>query len=303
MLSIIIPTFNEEENIDVIYKEIKKLNINIDYEICFIDDGSTDKSLINIEELSNSDSKVKCISFSKNFGHQLALCAGIERFKNNDILMLDCDLQHPTKFIPQMIIKLEEGYDIIQMSKIDQGDRNLLNKFLSYIFYKTFRFISGIKIANHTSDFRLISKKVSFQLSRFKEKEKFYRAIIQLVGFKYFEIKYKVGDRIHGKSKYGFSELAKLASFGMFGFSSLPLKISFYIGSFISILSFLYGVYAIYIRFFSQFKPPIGYTDLIVMVTFLGGLQLVFLGLIGMYLSKVLDQTRDRPAYIIDKEI
>ena len=302
MLTIIIPTYNEENNIKIIYNEIIKLSLDVEYEICFIDDGSTDNSFKNISNLSIKDKRVRYISFSKNFGHQIAICAGINKFKNNDILMLDCDLQHPITAIPSMINKMNDGFDIVQMIKIDQGKRNFINKFFSYFFYKFFRYVSGINVSNNASDFRLIKSKVAIELSKFNDKEKFYRAMVQLVGFKSHEITYKAGERLHGQSKYGFNELIKLASFGMFGFSTFPLKLSLYTGLFISAFSFLYGFYAIFKKIVDPIKSPVGYTDVIVMVSFLGGLQLISLGLIGMYISKVLDQTRDRPSYIIEKE-
>ena len=202
-----------------------------------------------------------------------------------------------------MIKKYEEGYDVVQLVKADQGRRNFFQKIFSYIFYILFRRISGVKISNNVSDFRLISKKVILEIKKFNEKERFLRGIVQWVGFKYIELTYDVGRRNFGKSKYNFFQLIKLASFGVFGYSSFPLKLSLYIGTIISSLSFLYGFYAILNKIYLPDKQPIGYTDIIVMITFLGGVQLIFLGVIGLYLSKVFEQVKNRPIYIINEKI
>ena len=303
MLSIIIPTFNEEKNVVLIHKEISNLKLDIDYEIFFIDDGSIDNTFQEIKKLNISDKKVKCLSFSKNFGHQQALSAGIEKCKDNNILMMDCDLQHPTNLITTMIEKMNQGYDIVQMSKLNQGKRNLINKFCSYLFYNIFRLISGLNISNNTSDFRLISSKVAKELLKFKDREKFYRGMTQWLGFNTIEIKYEIGNRLYGKSKYGFKELFKLASFGIFEFSKLPLKLSFYFGLFFIFLSFIYLLLSIFNFFNDSVTVMINLFDLLSICLFIIGFQLIFMGLIGIYINRIMDHLRDRPQYIIDNEI
>ena len=302
-LSIIIPILNEERNIPILIKRIKNLKLKYEYDITFINDGSTDNSWNIIKQLNNKENTIKGISFSRNFGHQIALTAGVDNSHSDILIMMDGDLQHPPEYIPHMIKKYEEGYDVVQMIKKSQGKRNLLQKLSSFMFYKIFRKISGVKISSHISDYRLISKKVISQIKKFNEKERFIRGIVNWVGFKYTEIEYKVEERKYGYSKYNIFELTKLASFGVFGFSSFPLRMSFYCGLFFSFFSFLFAIYTIVVRLMTPEKVPLGYTDIIVMITFIGGIQLIFLGVLGLYISKVFEQVKDRPIYIINEKI
>ena len=302
-LSIVVPVYNEEKNIEILYNKIKSLNLKLDFNILFVDDGSTDSTLEVIKKLNSKNNEVKAISFSRNFGHQIALSAGID-FSNCDaLIMLDSDLQHPPEEIDKMLKKYDEGYDVVQMVKKNQGKRNIFYKFFSYLFYEFFRKTAGIKLSNNVSDFRLISKKVIDEIKKLNEKERFLRGIVQWVGFKYTEIEYKVGERYSGVSKYNFFELFKLASFGIFGFSTFPLKLSLYSGLIISLLSFLYVLYLIVTKLIYPEGYPSGFTSIMVMIVFIGGIQLFFLGSIGMYISKIFDQVKNRPIYIIKEKI
>ena len=214
--------------------------------------------------------------------------------------MMDGDLQHPPELIPQMLNKFYENYDVVQMVKKDQGKRNILQKILSFFFYKIFNKLSKINLSSNVSDFRLLSKKATLQLKNIKEKNRFIRGLSLWIGFRYTELEYKVGKRIYNKSKYNIIELFKLASFGIFAFSDFPLKISFYTGILIAAFSFLYGLFAIIKKIFF-YQAQEGYTDIISFITFIGGMQLIFIGVIGMYISKIFEQVRNRPLYIIDE--
>ena len=301
--NIIIPIFNEEDNVQIIYQQITKLDIYKNIKIIFIDDGSTDNSLNIIRGICNKDKKVNLISFSKNFGHQIALSAGIDNSIADATIMMDADLQHPVEYIPKMINEFNNKNDVVQMVKIQQGKRNFFIRAFSFLFYYLFRKISNLNLSNNVSDFRLISNKVCEQLKLINEKERFLRGLVQWVGFKYTEIYYHPKQRRYGKSKYDFFKLIRLASFGIFSFSTFPLKLSLYIGTSLSILSFLYGFYAIINKLIFKNILPVGYTDLIVFITFIGGIQLIFLGLIGLYVIKIFDQVRNRPLYIINEKI
>ncbi len=302
-INIVFPIYNEEENIIKLFESILSLNIqNYQFEYIFVDDGSTDQSLSKIKELSKKYDSIKYLSFSKNFGHQIALTAGLNYSDGDAIIMMDCDLQHPYKEIPNMIAKFESNYDVVQMVKLNQGKRNTFIKLYSFFFYYLFRKFSNINLSNNVSDFRLISKKVNSQLSNINEKERFIRGLVQWVGFNYTEIGYVPNERIYGKSKYNLFKLLKLASFGIFAFTTIPLKLSLYFGITLSIFSFLYGLFAITKKLFYSQNIPIGYTDLIVFITFIGGIQLISIGLIGLYVSKIYDQVRDRPLYIIKEK-
>ncbi len=301
-INIIIPIFNEEENIEGIYNAIKKILTDQNVEIIFVDDGSNDNSLKIINNLSIKNKDIKYIAFSRNFGHQIALTAGIDAADGDIIIMMDADFQHPVELLPKMLDKYKEGFDVIQMVKINQGKRNFLIRIYTSIFYYLFRKFSDLNLSNNVSDFRLISKKVAIQLKKVNERERFIRGLVQWVGFKYTELNYLPKERIYGKSKYNFIQLLKLASFGIFSFSTLPLKLSLYIGLIMSLLSFLFGLFAIIKKLTTPENIPIGYTDLIVFITFIGGIQLVFLGLIGLYIGKIFEQVRKRPLYIIKEK-
>lgn len=301
-LTIVIPVLNEEQNINIIYNEINKLNLPITYQILFIDDGSTDNSLKKITELNSKDEKVKCISFLRNFGHQNAIFAGIENSSTDYIITMDCDLQHPTKLLPKML-KEKDKFDIIQMTKNFQGKRNIFFKIFSNFFYFLINKISNIKLEKNSSDFRLLNRKVADNLKKFKERDKFIRGIIAWSGYKIKYIKYKPDQRKYGKPKYNFFKLNELAFFGLLNFSEIPLKLSFYSGIIISFFSFSYGIFAILKKIIAPQNIPIGYTDIITVLTFLGGIQLIFIGIIGMYISKIYEQLKERPIYIINKKI
>ncbi len=301
-INIVIPVLDEEKNILKIINSIKSLKLSYNIEIIFVDDGSKDNTLQIIKKISSADKEIKYISFSKNFGHQIALSAGLDYSNGDMIIMLDGDFQHPIEIIPEMILKYESGYDVVQMVKKTQGKRNIFIKTYTFLFYYLFRKFSNINLSNNVSDFRLISSKVNKQLKNFKEKERFIRGLVQWVGFKYTEIYYIPSERIYGVSKYNFFKLIKLASFGIFSFSTIPLKLSLYFGLSLSLLSFIYGIFAVFKKILSPEMVPVGYTDLIVFITFIGGIQLIFLGLIGLYISKIFDQVRDRPLYIINEK-
>lgn len=298
-INIIIPIFNEEDNIKIIYNKICEIKLDYEVEIIFIDDGSNDNSLKNIKQLNLKDKRIKFISFSRNFGHQIALSAGLDFANGDAVIMLDGDLQHPIENIPIMLEKFEMNYEVIQMVKKNQGKRNLIIKMYTYMFYTLFRIFSDVNLSNNVSDFRLISKKVNDELKKINEKERFLRGLVQWVGFNYTEVEYLPQKRFSGVSKYGFFKLLKLASFGIFSFTTIPLKLSLYTGFTMSFFSFLFGIYSILKKILHPEAMPIGYTDLIVFITFIGGIQLIFMGIIGLYITKIFEEVRNRPLYIV----
>ena len=197
-INIIIPVYDEEENIDEIYNEIKSLKISHTIEFIFVDDGSKDGTLKKLKNLSKDNKLIKYISFSRNFGHQIALSAGLDHSDGDIIIMMDADLQHPVKYIPVMIKKYEQGYKIVQMVKKTQGKRNFIIKFFAYFFYSFLRIFSDINISNNVSDFRLIDNQVNLELKKIKEKERFLRGLVQWVGFSYTEVQYEPKERKYG---------------------------------------------------------------------------------------------------------
>jgi len=299
-ISIILPCFNEEKNIDEIYSRLVTVMqaVGEKYELVFIDDGSTDNSLAKLADLCSVDSKVRVLEFSRNFGHQAAICAGIDHARGNIVIMMDADLQHPPELIPTMVEKWRQGYDLVYTVRKDPQGTSLFKKITAKIFYKTINLFSKLNIPENSADFRLLDKKVLNELRSLKEKSKFFRGLVNWVGFKQCAIYYDAAPRFTGKSKYSLWKMVKLAFEGITSFSAFPLHVATIFGAFISFFSFFYAVYAIYKKLFTQEALP-GWTSILVSLLFLGGIQLLSLGVIGGYLGKVYEEIKGRPSYII----
>jgi len=291
VLTILIPVFNEENNIELIVEELKKIKIEKEYEILFVDDGSSDKTFQRIQNLSIKNKYIKCISFSRNFGHQIAINAGID-FINSDIaIIMDGDLQHPPNLIPKMLNEYDKGYNIVQMVKSNQGNRNPLIKFLSFFYYKIFAYLAGFEHSQHISDFRLIDQKVINELKKIKEKNVFYRGLVNWVGFNYKEINYQVLERRNDKSKYNFIALSKLGYLGIIGFTNIIVKIFFITG--------ITTIFVSLLCFFLMDSMKVSF----LLISLFSGINFVFFGMTGLYLNNILQEVRGRPNYIINKKI
>lgn len=299
MISIIIPAFNEAENIDIITKSVTdELRGLGSYEIIFIDDGSTDSTLDKIKQMCFINNNIKFISFSRNFGHQKALMAGLDHACGDCVISLDADMQHPPELIKKLIEKWKEGYDIVYTIRNDTEETGFFKKITSEKFYKFLNKICDFEIPPGTADFRLLDKKVVVELRKFKENWIFIRGIVAWLGFKQIGIKYAVKKRHAGVSKYPFSKMIAFAIQGVTSFSIMPLRFAAVIGLFFSIVSFIYAVYALFAKFFFG-TAIVGWTSILISVLFLGGIQLIFLGILGEYLGKMFIEAKNRPTYII----
>jgi dolichol-phosphate mannosyltransferase len=302
MISIIIPAYNEAGNIKNIASQIsKQLSENEQYEIIFIDDGSTDSTLDEIKEVIKSEQSVKFISFSRNFGHQKALKAGLDHARGDCVISMDSDLQHPPELIGTLIKKWKEGYDIVYTNRKDPQHTRLIKKTASKLFYKIINRISDVDIPIGAADFRLLDRKVVNELKKFKENWPFIRGLVSWLGFNQIGIEYSVKNRNVGESKYTFGKMISFALEGITSFSILPLRISIMFGLISSFFAFLYTIYALIAKFYMDIAIP-GWTSILISVLFLGGVQLVFLGLIGEYLGKLFIESKKRPTYIIKEK-
>ncbi|MCK5474288.1 MAG: glycosyltransferase family 2 protein, partial [Candidatus Aenigmarchaeota archaeon] len=263
-LSIIIPCYNEAENIihtkNRIIEQINKLQM--DYELVFIDDGSTDGTKEILNKLHNKNKKLKAISFSKNFGHQAAIIAGLHYAKGNAVIMMDADLQHPPELIPKMINEWKSGFDIINTIRGKNKEDTIFKRTTSGRFYRTINLISNTKIPNGTADFRLMDRKVVDAFKDIEETNLFIRGMINWLGFSSTYIKYTPNKRHAGKTKYTFRKMMSLAFDGITSFSTAPLQMATLFGLIISAFSFLYLLYAIYIRLFTT-QALAGWTSVI----------------------------------------
>lgn len=302
MISVVIPAFNEAGNIKLIALKIAEQLDKVDsYEIIFVDDGSADSTLEEIKEAATKDSSVKFISLSRNFGHQRALKAGLDYAVGDCVISMDADLQHPPGLINELINKWREGYDVVYTVRKDLHGVGFFKKTTSKIFYKFINRISEVNIPVGSADFRLLDKKVVEELKQFRENDLFIRGIVSWLGYKQIGIEYNTQSRHSGSTKYTLRKMISFAVHGITSFSIIPLRISILFGLIISFCAFLYTIYALLAKFY--FKTAVsGWTSILISVLFLGGIQLMFLGLIGEYLGKMFIETKNRPNYVIKEK-
>ena len=305
-ISIIVPMYYEEEVVEECYNRlvnVMKNIINYEYEIVFINDGSKDKTLDKLEAIAYKDKNAKIISFSRNFGHQCAVIAGLKESTGDAIVIIDADLQDPPEVIPQMINLWEQGYDVIYGKRKKREGESIFKKLTAKMFYKTLNSLSDVDIPKDTGDFRLVDRKVVDTINELPEHNKFLRGLFSWVGFNQIPFEYERKERFAGKTKYPLKKMLKLASDGIIGFSTKPLKIVLLMGIFSVFISIGLLIYALISFVFELNKLAAGWTSLMCTITFLGGMILISLWMIGEYISRIYDETKRRPQYIIDKKI
>jgi len=301
-LSIIVPIMNEQGNIKPLFKRIiSALSGIIPFELIFVDDGSTDDTLREIKKLVKIQDNVKYLSFSRNFGHQNALRAGLDFATGDAVVSLDGDLQHPPELIPKMIEKWQEGYEIVYTIREDSEDTSFFKKKTSSGFYKLINYLSDVEIDEGSADFRLIDKKVLKILKDINENPIFYRGITKWIGFKQYALPYKVEKRQWGDTKYSVKKMFNFAILGITSFSIKPLRLSIMFGLLFTFLAFIYAIYAIWLKLFTD-DTITGWTSMIILISLIGGIQLFLLGIMGEYLGKLFMESKNRPAYIVKEK-
>ena len=301
LLSIIIPCFNEEEVISETFKRILKIASEITYldiEIIFVDDGSKDLTPVLLQNFVNKKNFVKAIFLSRNFGHQIAVTAGLDSSKGDAVVIIDADLQDPPEVIHEMILEWEKGYDVVYGKRIDRKGESIFKKLTAKMFYRVLNMLSDVYIPLDTGDFRLISKNVVQNLKQMPEKDRFLRGMISWVGFRQTEIKYHRDKRFAGVSKYPLRKMLRFASDGILSFSTKPLQISIGLGMVSSFLSLLVICYALFLRIFTNIWVE-GWTALMIAVLFIGGIQLLCIGILGNYIGRIYDESKNRPLYLV----
>ena len=302
-ISIVIPTYCEEGNIVELYEqlqfELSKIDVQ-SFEIIYVNDGSHDDSLRNIKELTTKDERVKFIHFSRNFGHQNALRAGLDFAKGDAVISMDADLQHPPELISTLIEHWRAGNKVVYTKRKDTNDLSFFKKLTSKMFYKLVNYLSETKLEEGTADFRLLDRSVVEALKNFNENNLFYRGIIPGLGFKQHGLEYIPNERFSGNTKYTFSKMVRFALTGITSSSAKPLYFSIYLGAFLALCSFFYALYAIYVSIFTT-EAVAGWTSTIASILFIGGIQLMMLGIVGIYLGKLFSESKKRPNYIIEE--
>jgi glycosyltransferase involved in cell wall biosynthesis len=298
-ISIVIPLLNEDGNIMILYDALLPVveKISLDYEIIFVDDGSKDDSFEIINQLNKKNNRVLGISLSRNFGHQIALTAGMEHSSGEVVITMDADMQHPPEIIAELYKKYNEGYDIVNTIRTETADSGVFKKATSHFFYKLINNLSDIHIEPAAADFRLMNRKTVNAFLQLKEKDRFTRGIISWLGFKQGMVEYTAPARFSGKSKYSVLKMFRFAADGITSFSAKPLRISFFSGLIVSLIGLLYAIYAV-IEYFGGKTIP-GWTSILVSVLIIGGVQLISIGIIGEYLARVFNEAKNRPMYLV----
>lgn len=305
-ISVVIPMYFEEEVAKECYIRTKKVLEQLnkyEYEIIFVNDGSKDKTLEILEEIAKENKSVKVISFSRNFGHQAAVTAGLKYTTGDAVVIIDADMQDPPEVIESMINLWEQGNEVIYAKRKTRKGETRFKLFTAKMFYKVLNGLSDVEIPKDTGDFRLADKKVIDVINSLPEHNKFLRGLFSWVGFKQVPLEYERQERLAGKTKYPLKKMLKLASDGITSFSTKPLKILGVLG-FISVcVSIIILIYALISYAFNLNQLTSGWTSLMVTITFLGGMQLLSIWLISEYIGKIYDESKGRPEYIIDKKI
>lgn len=298
-ISIIIPAYNEEENIPIMVDTIKEVFIDLPYryDLIFINDGSTDQTQEILHDFATKDANIFYINFSRNFGHQAALKAGIDFSRGDCVISLDCDMQHPPQLIKEMLLKWEEGYDIVYTRRENDNKIPFLKRVTSRMFYKLTNKLANIELEDGTADFRLINRNVANILSSISESDLFIRGMIKWLGFKQYAIDYQPAERYSGVTKYTFRRMISLALKGITSFSVSPLYTAMYVGIAMSILSLLYLPYVLYA--YHTGHTMAGWGSILLTIVFFGGIQLIMIGLLGIYIGKLFVQSKNRPNYIV----
>ncbi|MBF0504278.1 MAG: glycosyltransferase family 2 protein [Candidatus Omnitrophica bacterium] len=302
-VSIIIPLYDEENNLQELYQRLKKVLDPLtleDYEIILIDDGSSDGTWPIIQKFSETDPKVKGIKLSRNFGHQSALIAGMDHAEGDVLITMDGDLQHPPELIPQFLAKWQEGFDIVCAQRERTENISWIKNFFSKFFLFAFNKISFVRLKEGVADFRLISREVVGVLKTMKERCRFLRGLVSWVGFRSAYIVYTAPKRLSGKAKYSLRKSLFLALTGILSFSPQPLYWAGFLGLVVTFFSFIYIIYAIYLKLFTHSSLS-GWASILISVLFLGGVQLITIGILGSYLAMVFEEVKGRPIYIVQK--
>ena len=299
LLSIIVPCFNEEESISMFYNEIFNELKDIHYEIIYVNDGSTDNTLIEIKKLASIHSNVKYISFSRNFGKESALYAGLKNANGDFVCVIDVDLQHPPSLIPQMIHSiLDENYDVAAARRISRKGESRINSFFSTCFYKIFNKISSLNLVEGATDFRVMTKQVVDSILELPEYNRFSKGLFQWVGFNIKWIPYENVERVAGKTSWSFFGLFKYSIEAIVSFTTFPLSISTVFGLIFSLLAFAY-IIIILLKYLLFSDPVQGFATIMCAILFLGGIQLFSIGILGKYLEKTYIETKKRPIFIV----
>lgn len=299
-ISVVVSVYNEELALKMFFKETKEVldNLKWDYELIFVNDGSSDNSIVYLKEFADNNAKVKVVDFSRNFGHEAAMIAGIDHASGDAIVCMDADLQHPPESIPDIIAKFEEGYEVISMIRTKNADAGVIKKITSATFYKVLNLMSPVKFENNSSDFFAIASNVAEVLRKnYREKIRYLRGYVQSVGFRRTTLEFEARRREAGESKYSIRKLLHFSINALCSFSDLPLKLGVYSGLFVALCGLILMIFTIVNKIVNG--APMGYSTIIVVLCFMFAITLMIIGIIGEYIAVLFSEIKDRPIYIV----
>lgn len=301
LVSVVVPVFNEREVIDAFYERatnaLEAIG-RVDHELLFVDDGSSDGSYERLMELANSDPHVRIVKFSRNFGHQIAITAGIDHARGDAVVVIDADLQDPPEVIGDFIEKWEEGYDVVYGVRSDRQGETRAKRLTARLFYRILRRFTSIEIPVDVGDFRLMSARATTQFRELREKDRFVRGLVSWMGFRQIGVPYSRQSRVAGETKYPYRKMVKFALDGITSFSNVPLKLATWLGYFASLLAFIYLATVFVQKALGHTVQ--GWATIMVALLFMGGVQLVSLGIIGEYIGRIFNEIKPRPMYVVD---
>lgn len=302
-LSVVVPVLNEASNVRPLYERLIKTleNVTSDFEIIYIDDGSTDDTTKNVMALRSEDERVKLVSFSRNFGHEMANSAGFRKASGDAVVIIDGDLQDPPELIADMYSKFKEGFDIVYAKRTSRKKESILKKMTSKVFYRVMKYMSYVELPLDTGDFRLLSRRVVDEVNKLNEHNRFFRGITHWVGFNITHVEFSRDERHSGKTKYNYFKLIKLAVDAILSFSYKPLKMFSIFGFCMSAFSFLFMAYWIIYKFITN-NPIAGWTSLVTIILFCFGIVMMQISVLGEYVARIYEEVRRRPLYIVAKQ-
>ncbi|MEA5115131.1 MAG: glycosyltransferase family 2 protein [Geobacteraceae bacterium] len=307
MLSIVVPIYFEEDTLPQFYDRLKgvmeQLASAAKYELIFVNDGSTDRSLDLLRQLSRDDNSIRVIGFSRNFGHQVAITAGIDHAQGDAVVVIDGDLQDPPEVIPEMFAKWQDGYKVVYGVRNSRKGESAFKLITARVFYRCINYLSDVHLPLDAGDFRLMDRVVVDALCSIREENRYIRGLVSWVGFPQFALSYDRDSRYAGETKFNLRKMLKFAFDGITGFSDRPLRISSKLGILCTITSFAMIIWLIYSKITSPSSTIQGWTSLLVVVLFLGGIQLLSIGLLGEYIGRIHRETKKRPLYVVAEKI
>lgn len=300
ILSVVAPAYNESAGLDEFYSRLisSTKELNLDLEIIYVNDGSQDDTLELMTKQRSNDPGITIIDLSRNFGKEIALTAGLDHALGDAVIVIDTDLQDPPELIPELVTKWLEGHDVVNAKRLKRKGEGWFKKLTSYVYYRFLYQMSDIKIPKDTGDFRLLSRDALDALLKLREKHRYMKGLFAWVGYSQVEITYERDERYAGNTKWGFWGLVNLAFEGLTSFSVLPLRLASMVGVLSAFIALIFGTIIIFKKFLYG-DPVAGYPSLVVLITFIGGIQLLALGVIGEYLGRVFNETKNRPLYLV----